>query len=96
MLTHIVLWKYREDVGTEVRAEHIKRLRELKGKIDVVEDLSAGSDVLRLPRSFDTGIVVTFRDRAALDAYNVHPDHVRIVEFGKPLSAQVVSVDFES
>jgi len=96
MLTHIVFWKYRDDVPAEVRADHLKRLQDLKNRIAVIETLSAGADVLRLPRSFDTGIVVTFRDRAALETYNIHPDHVAIVDFGKPLSAQVVSVDFES
>jgi len=40
--------------------------------------------------------VATFADRGALDAYTVHPEHIKVVEFGSTISAQVASVDFES
>ena len=49
-----------------------------------------------LPRSYDTGLVAVFRDRAALDEYTVHPDHVKVASFGREISAHVASVDFES
>ena len=32
---------------------------------------------------------------AALDAYTVHPDHVKVADFGRGISDHVVSVDFE-
>ncbi len=56
--------------------------------------LAVGSDVLSLPRSYDTGLVATFADRAALDAYTVHPEHVKVAEFGRGISEHVASVDF--
>ena len=96
MLTHIVIWRYRADVEPEVRAEHIRLLRGLASSIKEVESLSVGADVLKLPRSFDTGLVAVFRDRAALDTYSDHPEHLKVVAFGKTISEQVASVDFES
>ncbi len=96
MLTHIVIWKYRADVDAGVRGEHVTLLRNLKSLIDELESLSVGSDILNLPRSFDTGLVATFRDRAALDAYTVHPEHIKVVAFGSKISEQVASVDFEN
>ena len=96
MLTHIVVWKYREDVEPEVRAEHVRLLQRLASVIEEVESLAVGADVLKLPRSFDTGLVAQFRDRAALDAYTVHPEHVLVATFGKTISEQVASVDFET
>jgi hypothetical protein len=95
MLTHIVLWKYRSDVEPEVRDEHVALLRALSGVIKELESLAVGFDVLHLPRSFDTGLVATFKDRTALDGYTVHPDHIKVAEFGRSISAQVASVDFE-
>ncbi|MGH9906212.1 MAG: Dabb family protein [Pyrinomonadaceae bacterium] len=94
MLTHIVIWKYRADVEHEVREEHVALLRGLTNAIPEVVSLSAGFDVLRLPRSYDTGIVVVFRDRAGLDAYTVHPEHIRVAEFGRKISDHIASVDF--
>jgi hypothetical protein len=96
MLTHVVVWKYRADVEAEVRGDHVRLLRNLASVIKELESLSVGFDVVKLPRSFDTGLVAVFRDRAALDAYTVHPEHIKVAALGKTISEQVASVDFES
>ena len=94
MLTHIVVWKYRADIEEAVREEHVARLRRLPSIIPEVVSFNIGFDVLRLPRSYDTGLVAVFRDRAALDAYTVHPEHISAADFGRNISEHVVSVDF--
>ena len=94
MLTHIVVWKYRSDIEQIVREEHVARLRRLASIIPEVESFSVGFDVLNLPRSYDTGLVATFRDRAALEAYTIHPEHVLVADLGRNISQHVVSVDF--
>jgi hypothetical protein len=96
MLTHIVVWKYRADVEDEVREEHVRMLRSLASIIDEVESLAVGFDIVKLPRSFDTGLVAAFRDRATLEVYTVHPEHIKVAAFGRAISEQVASVDFES
>jgi Stress responsive A/B Barrel Domain len=94
MLTHIVIWKYRADVEQIVRDEHVARLRRLPSIIPDVLSFHVGFDVIKLPRSYDTGLVATFRDRAALDAYTVHPQHMLVADMGRNISEQVASVDF--
>ncbi len=94
MLIHIVIWKYRADVKQEVREDHVRMLESLASVIKEVESLEVGFDVVKLPRSFDTGLVATFRDRAALEAYTVHPSHIKVAAFGRTISEQVASVDF--
>ena len=96
MLTHVVIWKYRADVDPEVREEHVALLRRLASVIKEIESLHVGFDVVKLPRSFDTGLVAVFRDRAALEAYTIHPQHIKVAALGKTISEQVASVDFES
>ena len=95
MLTHIVVWKYRADTSQATREDHVARLQSLSSVVPGIESLTVGFDMLHLPRSYDTGLVVIFRDRAALDAYTVHPDHVKVAEFGRSISDLVASVDFE-
>jgi len=95
MLTHIVVWKYRADVPQATREDHVEGLRSLRSIVPGIESLSVGFDTLHLPRSFDTGLVAIFHDRAALDAYTIHPEHVKVAEFGRSLSEMVASVDFE-
>ena len=95
MLTHMVVWKYRADVPQTTREDHVERLRSLRSIVPGIESLSVGFDTLHLPRSFDTGLVAIFHDRAGLDAYTIHPEHVKVAEFGRSLSEMVASVDFE-
>jgi hypothetical protein len=95
MLTHIVIWKYRAEVEEELRVEHVERLRGLSSVVDGIVSYNIGFDVLKLPRSYDTGLVAVFRDRAALEAYTVHPEHIVAANFGRGISEHVASVDFE-
>jgi hypothetical protein len=94
MLTHIVCFKYKPETTAEQQAEHIAKIKNLPSIIEKVITLNAGADVLHLDRSFDTGLVATYADRAALDAYNVHPSHQEVVAFGREIAEKVVSVDF--
>ena len=96
MLTHIVIWKYRSDVDAQTRKAHVAMLSSLANSINEIESLAVGSDVLKLPRSYHTGLVAVFRDRVALDVYTIHPEHIKVVEFGRSISEHVASVDFES
>lgn len=96
MLTHIVCWKYKPETTSEQRAEHVVELKNLLNVVPGVLSLNVGSDVLHLDRSFDTGLVATYADRAALDAYTVHPAHQTVVAIGRAIAEKVVSVDFIS
>jgi hypothetical protein len=94
MLTHIVCWKYKPETTPEMRAEHLAKLRNLPNVIDEIITFSVGTDILHLERSFDTGLISTFADKSALDAYTVHPAHQEVAAMGKEISEKVVSVDF--
>jgi len=95
MLTHIVVWKYRSDTSQDTRDEHVERLRSLRSVVPGIESFSVGVDILHSPKSYDTGLMAIFRDRAVLDAYTVHPDHVNVVEFGHRITETMAKVDFE-
>lgn len=94
MLTHIVCFKYRPDISEPIREDHRRRLEGLRSLPGVI-DLKVGGDIVRSGRSFDTGLIVTFPDMAALQAYAVDPVHAPVAQFGASLCQQVVAVDFE-
>ena len=94
MLLHLVCFKYKAEVDAATRAQHCQRLGALKD-LDGVVDLRVGEDVVRSPRSYDTGLAITFLDRAALDAYQKNERHVPIAQFGVSLSDHIVAVDFD-
>ena len=94
MLIHIVCWKYKSETTAEQRAEHVNKLKNLPSEIPNILSFKVGNDILHLERSFDTGLVATYIDQSALDAYTIHPEHRAVAAMGKQIAEQVVSVDF--
>ena len=96
MITHIVCWKYKDGTTDGQRTEHIGQLSALPDSIPEIVSFEVGADILHLERSFDTGLVAVFADRAALDRYTDHPEHQKVAAFGREIAEKVVSVDFLS
>ncbi len=96
MITHIVCWKYQPETTAEQKVEHIARLRALPAQIPAIRSFSVGADIVRLERSFDSGIVATFADLEALNEYTDHPLHQEVAALGQEIAEHAVSVDFES
>ena len=96
ILIHIVAWKYKDSAGEDERNEHRSKLLALKNAIPELNELHVGSDVLKLDRSFDTGLVAKFADEDALEVYTNHPDHLEVAGMGKVIADKVISVDFFS
>jgi hypothetical protein len=94
MLLHLVCFKYKPSVDEAARTRHRERLGTLRD-LDGIIDLKVGPDVLRSSRSYDTGLSVTFKDRAALEAYARDPHHMPIAQLGVDLSDHIVACDFE-
>jgi hypothetical protein len=94
MILHLVCFKYKTGVDAAARRDHRARLAQLKGLAGVL-DLKVGEDVVRSPRSYDTGLSITFPDRAALDAYQKDERHVPVAQLGVSLAEHIVAVDFE-
>ena len=95
MIVHLVCFKYRQEVDQAARASHRQRLLGL-ATIDGILDLKVGEDIVRSERSYDTGLLVVLRDKAALEGYRVHPRHVPVAQFGAGLCASIVAADFEA
>ena len=96
MLIHIVCWKYKVEITEVEREAHRAKLRNLPNIIPNILSFNVGADILRLERSFDTGLVAAYPDREALDAYTAHPEHQAAANLGKQIAERVVSVDFLS
>jgi stress responsive alpha/beta barrel protein len=94
VILHLVSFKYKPDIDAETRRQHRERLGGLKD-IDGIVDLKVGADIVGSARSYDTGLAITFADRAALDAYQTHERHVPVAQHGASLSQHIVAVDFE-
>jgi len=91
MLKHIVVWKMKEEVSADQKAEMKARLEVLQGTIDELIYIEIGIDE-------DNGtmsLTSTFASKEDLDIYQAHPTHQEVVAFVKPLVAGRSVCDYE-
>ena len=94
MITHIVCFKLKERTR-EKMAEAVSVLEGLADTVPRVRSLEAGYDVVGGGNSFDIALTVTFDNLEDLDAYRVHPEHKKVVEYIKEVTTERVAVDYE-
>ena len=95
MLKHVVLFKFKPETtedDIDILATGLGALPEI---ITEIREFVFGRDVVRSERSYDFGLVSSFDDRAALNAYAIHPDHQLVVAHVKQICSSVVAIDFE-
>jgi stress responsive alpha/beta barrel protein len=95
-LRHMVAFKFK--AGAE--PAKIKAVEDafaaLKGKIDVIQHLEAGTDISADKRNkgFDHVWIVTFKDAKDRDTYINHPDHKAFAAMTKDVVEDVMVIDF--
>ena len=96
MIEHIVLFRWVEGADQEAMDNAVTELRQLKNKIPGIVDLSCGANFSDRAKGYTHGLVVRFKDRAALESYGPHPEHQRVVQnFIRPISADILALDYE-
>lgn len=77
MIRHIVLLRFRPEVGTDERNAIYHGLAGLKAVVPGLLAMSYGPNVSPegKDRGFSDGFIMDFVDEAARDAYLVHPAH---------------------
>jgi len=95
MITHIVMFKLK-DSSPESVERTAQVLRDMEGKIEELKHLEVGLDVLHSERSYDIALITKFDSMQALEAYQVHPVHKKVIEHMTQAREASVSVDFVS
>ena len=95
MITHVVLFKFKAEASTEEIQQVAEGLGKLPQIIDEIREFRFGNDVICSERSYDLGLVSSFDDLDALQRYQVHPEHQKVVAHVKTIASSVVAVDFE-
>lgn len=82
-IRHIVMWRLRGETSAERAAARLKvktLFEGLKGRIDGLTHIEVGLDVSDVDYACDVVLFSEFADRAALEAYASHPEHLRVRE----------------
>lgn len=95
MITHIVLFKLKDNsIESIEKARDI--LMDMEGKIQGLKDIEVGIDITHSDRSYNLALITKFESITDLEAYQVHPVHVKVAEYIVSVRASTVTVDFES
>lgn len=81
MIRHIVMWQLRGDSAAEraaSRAQVKQAFESLRGRIPGMLSLEVGLDSSGVDYACDVVLVTDFDSPAALAAYAVHPEHLRV------------------
>lgn len=93
---HVVLFKFKDGTSKAQINEVVDAFRELKNKIDVIQDFEYGTDVSTENRAqgFTHCFFVTFADDKGRDAYLPHPAHKEFGALVGPRLDKVLVVDY--
>ena len=81
MIKHIVMWNIRGDtpVAKAAAIDKLKRsFDELRSLIPGIVHMEVGVDSSRIDDACDVVLYSEFENQAALDAYALHPEHLRV------------------
>lgn len=100
MVRHIVLWKFHDNANGKSKAENLHialgMIKMLKQSIPQIKTLETGINDPAAPlANWDLALVSTFNSFDDLNAYQVHPEHLKLVEFMKKVRDLRSAVDFE-
>ena len=100
MIKHIVLWRLKDSANGFGKAENAKlikaKLEGLNGRISGMIKLEVGIDFSASDNSSDLALYSEFTSRAALDAYQEHPEHKAIMSFIMEARSERRLVDYEA
>ena len=95
MIKHIVMWKFKDEVDESDKLEMKRQLEALKGVAPSLIDIEIGMDMVGKEASKDMVLYSEFNSMEDLAAYAGHPEHLKVVEFVKPLVCERAVVDYE-
>lgn len=96
MLHHIVLMKFKPDTSEADVDRLAAMLDALPETIIEIQTYEFGRDIARSERSYDFALVSGFANMEAMQRYQVHPEHQKVVAHIRAISDDIRAVDFNS
>jgi hypothetical protein len=99
MINHVVLFKLKK-YGSESEKQDVissieDALLSLKDKIAELKYIEVGVNYELTAKSYDVCLISHFENVEQLDAYRIHPEHVKVAELIGQHAVERAAVDFE-
>lgn len=94
MIVHIVMFKFKDENKMVNIEETKKRLESLVNLVPTLKFMEVGVNFTISERAFDLSLYSTFDTKEDLEAYAIHPEHLKVVDFIKSVTAESKVVDY--
>ena len=89
------MWKFKDEVTEADKLEMKRQLESLNGVVPSLINIEIGMDLVGKEASKDMVLYSEFASMDDLAAYANHPEHLKVVEFVKPLVSERAVVDYK-
>jgi len=99
MINHIVLFKLKKYNSESEKQDVITSIEDallsLKDKITELKHIEVGVNYELAAKSYDVCLISHFENIQQLDAYRIHPEHLKVAELIGQHAIERAAVDFE-
>jgi len=99
MINHVVLFKLKNYNSESQKQIEISKIEEallsLSGKIEELKYIEVGVNYDLAAKSFDICLITHFESLDQLDAYRIHPEHLKVAELIGQHAVERAAVDYE-
>ena len=99
MIKHIILWRFKDIAEGLTKQENVLKvkamLEDMRGKIPGMLKLEVGINFEGSDSASDISLYSEFESREALEAYQIHPVHMKVKEFIPLVRTERRVVDYE-
>ena len=94
MVVHIVTFKFKEENKKANIIQAKQMLENLMGAVPSLRSIDVGVNFSTEDRAMDLSIITAFESKEGLDAYAIHPEHLKFVDFIKTVVEYSKVVDY--
>ncbi len=94
MLVHIVTFKFKNENKKANIIQAKQMLENLMGAVASLRSMDVGINFSTEERAMDLSIITVFEGKEGLDAYAVHLEHVKVLDFIKTVVEYTKVVDY--
>jgi hypothetical protein len=95
MVVHIVTFKFKEENKKANIIQAKQMLENLMGAVPTLRSMDVGINFSPEERAMDLSIITAFESKEGLQAYAIHPEHLKVVDFIKTVVEYSKVVDYE-
>lgn len=96
MNIHVALYKWNDDTSPKAIKQALRDVEALAAKIPGIIEISTAENKSKYSEGYTHVILVRGTSQTAIDAYRMHPDHIKVAQKIDAMEEHGIGVDFET